>query len=488
MTLTSARSTQPGGEASGEASPMLEVGVYTRISNADPVTQTATHRQEEACRSFAAARGWSVVAVFEDVDVSAYSGVERPAYERMLQALDGGSVGGVVVWKLDRLVRRPSEFERFWDVCERRGAVIASATEPMDSSTEIGLAVVRLLVVMATLESATKGARISAALKARADRGQPPVGARGFGYATGWQHVVPEEAALIREAADRVLSGQTLSDIARDWRRREVPSPKGAAAWRSGSIQHVVLNPRVAALRTYRGEVVAHGDWPAILDEATFCRVEAILSDRTHRYETNVRGGKNTMGLLVRLIHCSKCGGRFTVFKRKTLSGLMPIYQCSKPPAGCMTVSVAMHLLDPWVMNKTFRYLDSKRLRDGLAQSKDGEREPPDVAGLVKALDELALDHYERQLLTPRQYEAKQRMLVRQLDRASVSVNLDMRLPALAGFAGRGTELRKQWQSMHLDECRAVAQAAIHRITVAPADRSKQRHFQPERVRINWRI
>jgi len=488
MAVASPRSTRGTGQASGDASGIVEVGIYTRISNADPATQTATHRQEEACRSFAAARGWTVVEVFEDVDVSAYSGVERPAYERMLRALDGGSLGGVVVWKLDRLVRRPREFERFWDACEGCGAVIASATEPMDSSTDVGLAVVRLLVVMATLESATKGARIAAAFKARAKRGQPPSGARGFGYMCGWQEFVPEEAALVREAADRVLGGETLSDIARDWCRRCIPSPKGAAAWRSGSMQHVVLNPRVAGLRTYHGEVVAQGDWPAILDDATFRRVEAILSDRTHRYETNVRGGKNTMGLLVRLIRCAKCGGRFNVFKRRTVSGPIAIYLCSRPPAGCMTVSVAMHLLDPWIMEKTFRYLDSKHLRDGLARCNDSEREPPDVGGLVRALDELAMDHYERQLLTPRQYEAKRRTLVRHLDQASASVNLDIRLPALAGFAGRGAELRERWPKMHLDECRAVAQAAINRITVAPADRSTRRHFQPERVRIKWRI
>src|SRR6478672_3537527 len=83
----------------------LEVGIYTRISKADPETQTATHRQEEACRSFAHARGWTVADVFEDVDASAYSGVERPAYERMIREIAAGSLGGVVVWKLDRLVR-----------------------------------------------------------------------------------------------------------------------------------------------------------------------------------------------------------------------------------------------------------------------------------------------------------------------------------------------------------------------------------------------
>src|SRR4051794_3852899 len=99
----------------------IEVGIYTRISEADEETQTATQRQEAACRSFAAARGWIIREVFEDVDVSAYKGVHRPAFEQLLTAIDRQSLGGVVVWKLDRLVRRTKEFERFWDICDRRG-------------------------------------------------------------------------------------------------------------------------------------------------------------------------------------------------------------------------------------------------------------------------------------------------------------------------------------------------------------------------------
>ena len=47
------------------------VGIYTRISSDRTGQQTATTRQEEACRAFARLRGWRVEGVYEDVDVSA---------------------------------------------------------------------------------------------------------------------------------------------------------------------------------------------------------------------------------------------------------------------------------------------------------------------------------------------------------------------------------------------------------------------------------
>ena len=68
----------------------------------------------------------------------------------------------MVVWKLDRLVRRPSEFESFWEACEAAGVALVSATEPVDTSHELGLALVRILVTFASLESATISLRSKA--------------------------------------------------------------------------------------------------------------------------------------------------------------------------------------------------------------------------------------------------------------------------------------------------------------------------------------
>ena len=147
----------------------VSIGIYTRLSHDATGEQTATARQERACRAFADLRGWTVAEVFEDVDVSAYkTGVVRPAYERLPCPGDqSGAIGGVLVWKLDRLVRRPAEFERFWSACEDRGAIVASATEPIDTSHELGLAIVRILVTFASLESATQSLRLKAKHRAR---------------------------------------------------------------------------------------------------------------------------------------------------------------------------------------------------------------------------------------------------------------------------------------------------------------------------------
>ena len=101
--------------------------------------------------------------VFCDVDLSAFDRkVSRPAYEALLHRVAVRGVDAVVVWRLDRLMRRSAEFERAWEILERAGVALISVTEPIDTSTATGLAVVRLLVTFAGLESTVKSQRVSA--------------------------------------------------------------------------------------------------------------------------------------------------------------------------------------------------------------------------------------------------------------------------------------------------------------------------------------
>lgn len=140
---------------------MTCVLVYTRLSTED--MREATGRQEAACRAYAEARGWDVAGVLRDLEASAYlPRAKRPGFETLIGNAARRSADGVLVWKLDRLVRRPSDFERLWNIAERNQLFIASVTEPVDSSSPIGLAMLRILVALAGLESATTGARVAA--------------------------------------------------------------------------------------------------------------------------------------------------------------------------------------------------------------------------------------------------------------------------------------------------------------------------------------
>lgn len=83
------------------------VALYAGISRDPNGDMLGATRQSEDCRAEASRRGWNVAEEYVGDDTSAYSGQERPAYERLLGETESGARGAVIVYHLDRLHRRP---------------------------------------------------------------------------------------------------------------------------------------------------------------------------------------------------------------------------------------------------------------------------------------------------------------------------------------------------------------------------------------------
>ncbi|MGI8998200.1 MAG: recombinase family protein, partial [Candidatus Limnocylindria bacterium] len=105
---------------------MTRALIYARLSQDRNGQSTSTARQVAACEAWAAARGWEVAGKYVDADLSAFKGVARPQYDAMLEAVTEGDGDLVLAWKLDRILRRPRDFERLWAMCEDRGANLAT--------------------------------------------------------------------------------------------------------------------------------------------------------------------------------------------------------------------------------------------------------------------------------------------------------------------------------------------------------------------------
>jgi DNA invertase Pin-like site-specific DNA recombinase len=197
------------------------------------------------------ARNWEVAATLSDLDASAYQPrARRPGFETLISEAAARSAEDVLVWKLDRLVRRPKDFERLWAVAERRGVFIASVTEPVDNSSPIGLAMLRILVALAGLESATTGIRVRASKRQAAEEVRPPP-VKAYGLTPQWDAIVGCEAAVLREAARRAIGGERLAWVARDLRSRGIPAPTGRQ-WTDATLGRLYATPGLWATALQR--------------------------------------------------------------------------------------------------------------------------------------------------------------------------------------------------------------------------------------------
>jgi hypothetical protein len=105
------------------------VGIYTRI-NSDPGDEKlGVQRQEEDAGKLCKARGWDVVEVFCDNDLSAFNPRKtRPAYQDMLDAVRLGKINTIVAWHPDRLHRQTRELVPFIDLINDHGVRIETVT------------------------------------------------------------------------------------------------------------------------------------------------------------------------------------------------------------------------------------------------------------------------------------------------------------------------------------------------------------------------
>ena len=80
----------------------MRAAVYTRISLDRQGKRAGVERQRSDCEALCKSRNWQVVGFFEDNDRSAYSGRERPEYQRLMGEVAAGYIDVVVAWHIVR--------------------------------------------------------------------------------------------------------------------------------------------------------------------------------------------------------------------------------------------------------------------------------------------------------------------------------------------------------------------------------------------------
>src|ERR1700712_1507482 len=114
------------------------VAIYVRISQENPDGYSLAD-QEQRCRAYAEEHGWQVVKVYVDDGVSGRRW-DRPALQRMLADLQPLGIGGVIVYDLDRAMRRLRYQIQLKDELDVRHVSLVSLADGLvDTSTPEGI-------------------------------------------------------------------------------------------------------------------------------------------------------------------------------------------------------------------------------------------------------------------------------------------------------------------------------------------------------------
>jgi site-specific DNA recombinase len=477
---------------------VANVAVYCRISKDARGRVEGVKAQEKWGRDYAAS-AWPgmPVVVFADNDISAANGDDRPGYEALRSAVRNGEVAHLWAVEQSRLERR--EVEWFQLAAELDAAGISEVHTNRDGIVRVRDEVAGIKAVLAAAEVRKLKRRVNDRLAEIAAEGRPH-GGRTFGYRRAVDdsgdktlEAVPAEAEALRDAAHKVLTGWSLSNIAADLDRRGVRGANGKRITYN-TLARMLTNPTVAGHRVHRGRIVGKGVWAPILDEHTWQTVRARLAaPRTVRtgngsdYEiTQSQYGHSprsrrryllTGGVAV----CGVCRSPLKAQRRKVKGRrLDALYFC---PSG-FCVGIMADPLERHVADELFAELDKPEFLDAIAADDHAERRDEIIAEL-SALEakrgELA-ELWGSGDLTGAEWQTARRALAEQEQRLRAELAALPSPLVVVDIAAA----RESWGSMTLDEQREFVRIFIDKVVISRAKPGTSR-FDPGRVEVEWR-
>ena len=367
----------------------------------------AIRRQREDCEYTCRHYGWEIVAEYTDQSKSAYSGMERPEFERMVGDFRAGKFDVVVAWKLDRLVRRVGTLADM--VKEVQGErpedglrICTSDCGLLDLTTSDGRYLATMFANNAEFESARKGERERRANLQHALEGRPRRGSqRCYGY-TADRQIIPEEAEIVRACYHAYLNGHAMNAILRalngDTDSTAYPALREALGgvqtfqkpWTRTRLKYLLINPKYCGFVAYVSEparpdskrrqraciVAEHivrgddgepvrGDWEPIITEAEWYAAREKATARQRGQQPNWR--KHIGSGVYR---CGVCGA--------PMYAMSGSYRCKTPGHAC-------RVKDP------IDRLVLETVRKRLAQGDFAQLLPHDESGrLAEIANELA--------------------------------------------------------------------------------------------------
>ncbi len=468
--------------------------------------------QVAECNAEAERRGWTVAATYIDRNKSASkAGTVRPDYERLLADIEGGRVSRLLVYMTDRLYRQPRELEDLIDLVDpKKGghavefATVRSGT--FDLSTPEGRAFARNAGTWNKLESEKTSERVRRTKKTRREEGRLNGGGRrSFGYRPikgNRLEVVPEEAALLREAVDRIIGGEPHSRVVMDWNDRGITT-EGGYRWRPEGLKRKLIDRNGKSEtggRTLRGTplIVGGKDWPAIItkDEATL--LAATLIDAKPgglgggREPGSARPGARKYALSGLLL-CSECGSK--------MLGSSGYYECAAIGGGCGRVSVKARHLEDVLDGYVEQERDTGRARDPEAYVPVPAGDPEEREAVLAELAALQteVEDLADQLRAAKTGLAK-RVVQRAIDKAAAAddaarARLAMLVPEAqpASYADllADDDFHERWinrelTTTELTDLHDMFAAYFESVTISPRV-GRPKRLDPGRIKVQWR-
>lgn len=147
------------------------VAIYVRVSTLYQVDKDSLPMQKKDLIAYASLiLNTDDYVIFED---AGYSGknTDRPKFQEMMSQIRQGVFTHLLVWKIDRISRNLLDFASMYNELKELGVIFVSKNEQFDTSTAMGEAMLKIILVFAELERNMTSERVTATMISRANNG-----------------------------------------------------------------------------------------------------------------------------------------------------------------------------------------------------------------------------------------------------------------------------------------------------------------------------
>jgi hypothetical protein len=383
----------------------------------------------------------------------------------------------VVLRSQDRGWRHPAELERLINIASASNVRIEAVHGgEIDLRTRQGRMMARMKTAFSIDEIDATRERVTDWHADRVKQGLPGPGYAGYGFKADKVTIDPKQAAIIREAADRVLNDESVASIVRDLTKRRVGPPRQGGKWYPSTLAKCLKSPRIAGLRSHRGEVVGKGTWDPILDETTWRRVCRKLTNPARR--TVKTTSYNKQQLLTGIVMCGACSD-------KTLNSTHAKDRRKYYCRWCHGIMIDAEHLEDFMGRAVTAAMDPKQIQRRRRALAD--KTAPGLLGEIEQL-EAELEELAHQRgageLTAAEHgiisEGIRNRLATARRRYNDNVDTGYSVAVFDRWAGT-------WNGLYEDDQRKIIGLIFESVVIGPARRGINR-FDPDRVQLTFRV
>lgn len=307
-----------------------KAALYIRVSTDMQADKDSLPLQESDLRKLADLNGIKETVLFKDAGFSGKN-FNRPAFKDMIARIRQGEFTHLYVWKLDRISRNLLDFASMYDELKELGVIFVSRNEQFDTSTAMGEAMLKIILVFAELERKTTCERVTAVMYNRANEGKWNGGIIPLGYKStgGKSFPVPdeEETKLVRIIFDKYTELKSMFAVCRYLADNGYRS-RNNKIFTTAQISTFLSNPFYVGDYPY-GNTIVKNTHEGIISRDTFDECQKIkqgnrkfgskIGEHTYNQEKHIFGG---------LLFCAKCGYAYSCYYN--IAGISSNYKCQR--------------------------------------------------------------------------------------------------------------------------------------------------------------